>query len=79
VLFAKVEKKLSCLANEVHGTRAVQKFVEEGVRRDRTGKILTALSDHVEPLSRSVTGSVEFVHRALLSCLGGQTETSLSF
>ena len=55
-LFGKVESKLSNLANEVHGTRAVQKFVEEGVKRDRTDKILDALRDHVEPLSRSVTG-----------------------
>ena len=55
-LFAKVEGKLAALANEVHGTRAVQKFVEEGIARGRTARILAALIDHVEPLSRSVTG-----------------------
>lgn len=42
---------------QVHGTRAVQKFVEEGVKRSRSDKIMGALRDHVEPLSRSVTGT----------------------
>ena len=56
LLFAKVEGRLSSLANEVHGTRAVQKFVEEAVKRNRSEKILASLLPHVEPLSRSVTG-----------------------
>ena len=55
-----MEAKLSNLANEVHGTRAVQKFVEEGVKRNRSDKILLSLRDHVEPLSRSVTGEIDF-------------------
>ncbi|CAD7936389.1 unnamed protein product [Amoebophrya sp. A25] len=55
-LFSKVEDQLATLANEVHGTRAVQKFVEEGIRRGRTQKIIDALLDSVESLSRSVTG-----------------------
>eukprot|EP00392_Amoebophrya_sp_AT5.2_P010083 g10136.t1 len=60
LLFAKVEEKLASLANEVHGTRAVQKFgiivLEEGIRRGRTEHVISGLLDHVEPLSRSVTG-----------------------
>ncbi|CAD7942635.1 unnamed protein product [Amoebophrya sp. A120] len=55
-LFAKVDGQLAMLANEVHGTRAVQKFVEEGIRRGRTQQVVSGLIDHVEPLSRSVTG-----------------------
>ena len=50
LLFAKVSDKLSSLANEVHGTRAVQKFVEEGIRRGRMHRVMGALIDHVEPL-----------------------------
>ena len=55
-LFSKVEPQLASLANEVHGTRAVQKFVEEGIQRGRAQNVITALSGHVEQLARSVTG-----------------------
>ncbi|CAD7936387.1 unnamed protein product [Amoebophrya sp. A25] len=56
LLFSKVEGKLWELANEVHGTRAVQKFVEESVKRNRAENVLSALREHIEALSRSVTG-----------------------
>lgn len=44
------------LANEVHGTRAVQKFVEEAVRRNRTDAVVDVLRPNLEQLSRSITG-----------------------
>jgi len=44
------------LANEVHGTRAVQKFVEEAVRRNRADAVVECLRPNLEPLSRSITG-----------------------
>lgn len=44
------------LANEVHGTRAVQKFVEEAVRRNRSDAVVECLRPNLEPLSRSITG-----------------------
>ena len=51
------ELKDTRFKQQVHGTRAVQKFVEEGVKRSRSDKIMASLVDHVEPLSRSVTGN----------------------
>ena len=41
---------------QVHGTRAVQKFVEEGIQRGRAHRVVEALAGHVEQLARSVTG-----------------------
>lgn len=55
-VFNKLKHKLQELASEVHGTRAVQKFVEEGIKRGRGDEVLASLIEHVEPLSRSVTG-----------------------
>jgi len=56
ILYGKVENKLALLSNEVHGTRAVQKFVEESIHRGKSATILASLLEHVESLSRSVTG-----------------------
>jgi len=55
-VFDSIKKDFFTLANEVHGTRAVQKFVEEAVRRNRTDAIVEVLAPNLEPLSRSITG-----------------------
>merc|ERR1719230_1511061 len=56
-LFDSMKGRLVELAQDTHGTRAVQKMVEQAVNRDKTEALLQNLTeDMVEPLARSITG-----------------------
>merc|ERR1719282_75409 len=56
-LFALLQVHLKDLAQDVHGTRAVQKIVEQAIIRGKVSELLEALpGDLVERLARSVTG-----------------------
>jgi len=67
-LFALMTQDVEGLAQDQHGTRAVQKLVELSVGLDRVGKLLEVLpQDLVERLARSVTGFHIIVK--LLDCL----------
>lgn len=56
-LFAALAPQLQTLAQDVHGTRAVQKVVEQAIGRGKVAELLEALpGDFVEQLARSVTG-----------------------
>jgi len=55
-IFDVVKNDLPRLASVVHGTRSVQKFVEEAVKRNRAEAIVQCLKPYVENLSVSVRG-----------------------
>merc|ERR1719230_926404 len=56
-LFDSMKGRLVELAQDTHGTRAVQKMVEQAVLRDKTEALLQNLTeDMAEPLARSITG-----------------------
>eukprot|EP00929_Paragymnodinium_shiwhaense_P016109 TRINITY_DN124299_c0_g1_i1.p1 TRINITY_DN124299_c0_g1~~TRINITY_DN124299_c0_g1_i1.p1 ORF type:complete len:549 (-),score=139.21 TRINITY_DN124299_c0_g1_i1:260-1906(-) len=55
--FALLKDELPELARDVHGTRAVQKMVEQALARGKTDELLEVLTpDRIDKFARSITG-----------------------